>query len=49
MKNLKRNSPATNPVWCAQCCLRIAPYERAAVRKGKAYHQVCYTKINKSR
>ena len=48
MKNLKRNSPSS-PIWCAQCYLRIAPYERAAVRKGKTYHQVCYTKIIKSR
>ena len=48
MKSLKRNSP-TNPVWCARCCLRIAPYERAAVRKGKTYHQVCYNKMTKSR
>jgi hypothetical protein len=48
MKNLKRNN-LPNPVWCAQCYLRIAPYERTAVRKGKTYHQVCYTKITKSR
>jgi hypothetical protein len=48
MKNLKRNNP-TNPVWCARCYLRIAPYERTATRKGKIYHQVCYNKITKSR
>jgi hypothetical protein len=38
MKNLKRNDRG-NPVWCAQCYLRIAPYEAAATRKGKTYHQ----------
>ena len=48
MKNSKRdnatpNDPA-NPLWCAQCYLRIAPYERRTIKKGKSYHQVCYAK-----
>ena len=53
MKNLrlitKTNDP-TKPLWCARCCVRIAPSERHAIKAGKTYHEVCYAKIhNKDR
>jgi len=48
MKNLKQsvitNDP-TRPLWCAHCCIRIAPSERHASKNGKAYHRGCYEKL----
>ena len=31
-------------VWCAECCIRIAPYEEKLIVLGKTYHQTCYAK-----
>jgi hypothetical protein len=32
------------PVWCVECCLRIAPYELHTVYQHKDYHQSCFMK-----
>jgi hypothetical protein len=34
-----------SPVWCAACRIRIAPYDRRSVMKGKIYHDECYVKL----
>ncbi len=33
------------PVWCSECCLRIAPYDLRTVFKGKDYHRHCFKKM----
>ena len=45
--NAKRRATQdpVSPVWCPRCYLRIAPYERRAMKNGKTYHEVCYSKI----
>jgi hypothetical protein len=32
------------PIWCVECCLRIAPYELHTVYQHKDYHQQCFMK-----
>ena len=32
-------------VWCASCCIRIAPNEERTVFKGQMYHTPCYAKL----
>ncbi len=32
-------------VWCASCCIRIAPHEERAILKGQTYHTHCYSKL----
>jgi len=48
MKNLtqrvKTNDPS-KPIWCALCCVRIAPSERHTQKGGKTYHQGCFSKL----
>ena len=36
------------PVWCAKCCLRIAPYDVKTVYQRKDYHQHCFLKLVKA-
>ena len=31
-------------VWCAACCIRIAPHEEQIAMHGKSYHPRCYSK-----
>ena len=49
MSNSGRGSSTTNdptrPVWCQHCSVRIAPYDRRTFKKGKPYHEGCYSKI----
>ena len=33
------------PVWCAKCCLRIAPYDARTVYQQTDYHQNCFLKL----
>ena len=33
------------PVWCAKCHLRIAPFERRTVYQKMDYHQQCFLKL----
>jgi hypothetical protein len=35
---------AEQPIWCVECCLRIAPYELHTVYQHKDYHQQCFMK-----
>ncbi len=35
----------SRPVWCSECCLRIAPYDLRTVFKGKDYHRHCFKKM----
>ena len=35
---------AEQPLWCIECCLRIAPYELHTVYQHKDYHQNCFMK-----
>jgi hypothetical protein len=32
-------------VWCPECHLRIAPYDRRTVFEGHDYHRHCYKKM----
>ena len=32
-------------VWCAKCCLRIAPYDLRTVYQRKDFHQQCFLKL----
>jgi hypothetical protein len=34
-----------NPVWCAKCCLRIAPYAAQTVYRRNKYHENCFLKL----
>ena len=34
-----------NPKWCAECFLRIAPYDLRTVYQGVDYHQNCFMKV----
>jgi len=43
-QRIKTNDPA-KPIWCAHCCVRIAPSERHTVKSGKTYHHGCYSKL----
>jgi len=31
-------------VWCAGCCVRIAPHEEQIAVDGQTYHPRCYSK-----
>ena len=33
------------PVWCAKCYLRIAPYDLRTVFHHKDYHRHCFAKL----
>ena len=33
------------PVWCAKCHLRIAPFDRKTVYRKMEYHQQCFLKL----
>jgi hypothetical protein len=33
------------PIWCAKCCLRIAPYAAQTVYHRNKYHQSCFLKL----
>jgi hypothetical protein len=33
------------PVWCAKCYLRVAPYDVQTVYHKKTYHQHCFLKL----
>jgi len=51
MKKSAKNSnsgstTATSPVWCAHCCIRIAPYDQRTVYQGKDYHTDCHVKLH---
>jgi len=49
VKTLKARSTVSDPiapVWCHRCSVRIAPYERRTLKKGKSYHPGCYSKMN---
>ena len=35
-----------NPIWCNECCLRIAPYEEKIVVGKNAYHKSCSVKLS---
>jgi hypothetical protein len=32
-------------VWCARCCLRIAPYAAQTVYRRNKYHENCFLKL----
>jgi len=38
-------SSADIAIWCHRCSIRIAPYDKRTIKKGKTYHQNCYTKM----
>jgi hypothetical protein len=42
-QRIRTNDP-DKPIWCAHCCVRIAPSERHTVKSGKTYHNGCYSK-----
>jgi hypothetical protein len=44
----KSKAVEDNPIWCAACCIRVAPHDRQASINGKTYHDVCYAKLRQA-
>ena len=42
---VEKNATTELRVWCATCCIRIAPNEEKTIVRGKAYHPHCHLKI----
>jgi hypothetical protein len=44
--NTQKDAIKTNDfrVWCADCCIRIAPHEEQIAVDGQTYHPPCYSK-----
>jgi hypothetical protein len=42
---LRLSKVSEQPVWCAKCYLRVAPYDLRTVYRKTTYHQHCFLKL----